>query len=825
MTELYRESVRRARLLAKEESGVALMLTLSVFLLLYVACAGVYAVGETVRQKIELQNACDSAAYSAAVVQADGLSRMAMVNRALSWTYVQLTNLQMDYITYRWLKKARDNFKEDRDKCEKYNKESLFIDLACGCSGECRHRYVGEGKGWFCGVSGLMGLGAQSGKICMNGKVMDFDSLDQLVQRCAFMEEYGATIKQLKNSINTYNLFLPLLNTAMQHSIPATASATLYANLPQTTDEDGNSEIDKEIGKDFLWYVKHGYSEDPYQRFEEGDTYYGGYFSPLYNTEAGERIFLTMADGACYDRLEPYFSNGNTERMESGGLDQWFIRSYPAESAASNITSIESKLWKEETGDPWQDSYKAPGICRVYKNANRQEGGSVLRGHHTGTLLLDTPASCVNKREAFPEQCGAVDETVALCAEYEWSAAKMYTICYWKGKGWFRLPYHTQYGLVKNSCPHLCCHGLGRSRSHTRSGYDTCFRNDTIYAAIQTAVAYRKRWVTHPYINLGSYIKNPYGFARIYGDDRDIYDKETYTGTPAKPWILKDSFYSTDGAIIVGLARRQRNPFLALFDSLADGLKDKDDEVKGIYSAFNPVTNAYVTAFSAARAAYRFHPSASQWKVIQASNPVHSLPDRREYETRYDAVCHDDILRDTELYGKWTEGGYSDGNFKLWLDCPNEDLRGMHVGCVCKNEANKLRFARCWNLCESDWDATLLPVAYAQAGTSPWFDSYLHNKDAGGGRNEQGNVFWKSIEDQKKDTEYNPFEDAAVVVSWLPFFDEDGALVTDEGENPEMEDGKLKGTVDGKDFLQMKAPRKMPGEKLGLSELIKQRIL
>ena len=85
--------------LRRDESGVALMLTLSVFMLLYVVCAGIYSIGETVRQKVELQNACDNAAYSVAVVQADGLSRMAMVNRAMSWSYIQLTNMQIDYIT------------------------------------------------------------------------------------------------------------------------------------------------------------------------------------------------------------------------------------------------------------------------------------------------------------------------------------------------------------------------------------------------------------------------------------------------------------------------------------------------------------------------------------------------------------------------------------------------------------------------------------------------------------------------------------------------------------------------------------------------------
>ena len=114
MEEFEKTSVR----LARDESGVALMLTLAVFLLLFVVCAGVFTIGETIREKMELQNICDSAAYSAAVVQADGLSRMAMINRAMSWTYVQLTNAQLDYITYRWMARVRDHFKEDRKACK-----------------------------------------------------------------------------------------------------------------------------------------------------------------------------------------------------------------------------------------------------------------------------------------------------------------------------------------------------------------------------------------------------------------------------------------------------------------------------------------------------------------------------------------------------------------------------------------------------------------------------------------------------------------------------------------------------------------------------------
>ena len=88
----------RLRDIRRDDSGAALVITLGVFMFLVMVTGGVYAIGENVRQKIELQNAVDAAAYSASNVQADILSRMATVNRAMSWTYVQMCNRQMDYI-------------------------------------------------------------------------------------------------------------------------------------------------------------------------------------------------------------------------------------------------------------------------------------------------------------------------------------------------------------------------------------------------------------------------------------------------------------------------------------------------------------------------------------------------------------------------------------------------------------------------------------------------------------------------------------------------------------------------------------------------------
>ena len=106
--------------LVRGEEGVALVVTLAVFFFMYLIIAGIYAVGTQVRERIHLQNACDAAAYSAAVVQADTLSRIATVNRAMSWTYVQMTRRQMDYIVWKWIDATYRKYEPQRDEVRWY---------------------------------------------------------------------------------------------------------------------------------------------------------------------------------------------------------------------------------------------------------------------------------------------------------------------------------------------------------------------------------------------------------------------------------------------------------------------------------------------------------------------------------------------------------------------------------------------------------------------------------------------------------------------------------------------------------------------------------
>lgn len=114
------QAKRKLKMLIYDDSGVAMAYTILVFLCFFLFCASVAAMTENIRQKMELQNACDAAAYSGAVVQADMLSRIAVLNRALSWTYAQTNKRQMDYIVDKWATKIYSEYVEYRNKAENY---------------------------------------------------------------------------------------------------------------------------------------------------------------------------------------------------------------------------------------------------------------------------------------------------------------------------------------------------------------------------------------------------------------------------------------------------------------------------------------------------------------------------------------------------------------------------------------------------------------------------------------------------------------------------------------------------------------------------------
>lgn len=708
MARIFKAEMNRLR---REESGVALMLTLSVVLLLYVLCAGVYAVGETARQKIEIQNACDAAAYSAALVEADGLSRMAMVNRALAWTYIMLTNMQIDYLTYKWLQLVERRFSKDWAMCAEWAGDSDYTKLSLQACSECtalKH----SGVGWFCGVAG-----AGTDYVRLNGSQtpVPVSSIRDTLRALERIEaDYPQYILQFKEGIKQYNEILYDVALKMNEAIEKTVVAVLGENLPRLTSGD----LDERARNDFLGYYQGPTFLNPYETIDVGgNVLVGNMMSPLYNTELDERLFLTMADGEVHDNLADYFGPSGDEDKRFGGLDQWFVRSH-ADETKTDAPVVERTA----------DSYKALGICRVYKNANRigDEPLSAYRAHHW-RLGEDSRPSCINTRSYCPDQCREAPDTVAPYAEYEWCAGKYAYSCYR-----LRIPkvcnvhIHTFKSEFLENCTdatHLC---TNCSLSHARSQYGSCCSGKKKLKMIEPVSGTEllpwpfppslpylgdkdRYWMTSRGIVQLSVSSKPNGFARIYGDDREICNTNTfeyYTGEVAMPWILNDKYYSGGGSIVVGLARRQRNPWSVLLNGFSPEAASPSATAEGIYSAFDPVADGYLVAFSAARAAHRFNPSLQQKERYGVAKAPAG-----EYETRYDAVCDDALDASGAL-----------GRFNIRQD--DGDLLKSRVGCVCKDVDNERRFARCWNLCETDWDATLLPLKYSGFGLSTeWYDS------------------------------------------------------------------------------------------------------
>ena len=148
---------QKTKELFRGDEGVALVVTLALFMFLYVSCAGVFAVGRAVKERVLLQNAADAAAYSAAVAQADVLSRIAVINRAMAWTYEDMIQCQHDYVLLTWLKVA----------CDEYDKDSatyggrVYADLA----------------------------GTKKGKIDLNGKEYDIEEVRDAVEKLEGISE------------------------------------------------------------------------------------------------------------------------------------------------------------------------------------------------------------------------------------------------------------------------------------------------------------------------------------------------------------------------------------------------------------------------------------------------------------------------------------------------------------------------------------------------------------------------------------------------------------------------------------------------------------
>lgn len=433
LKKLFTNIWKRIAGLRKDCRGFVVMSTLAIFLFLFVLCASIYAVGETIHQRIKLQNACDAAAYSAAVVQADGLSRMAVVNRAMAWSYVQMTNRQMDYITYRWLKLTCKRFKEDLDNAEAYNSQLIMaVDRELGwwalleaavtgaiselvgydCAGQDSNGTVWdvnheqEGRGYWCGLEDVKdppAIPRKEHRIHLNvAKDLDANILNQAKDAFgSYLSEslftvdiistalnavakiidendtptgwgswLGKLIDHDKRNVYRLNKALERINVQMEISMKMTAENVLKAMLKD------NRYDSESVLQDYYISIHIPHAENPYDAEKGNDSF----FSPLHNTEADEMLFLNMQSvNHAKEKLHQHFPVLLGDDSIAYGLDQWFIRgkgNYNKESGEKEYAfyAVDELVGVSLSGTKRNEG--ALGIQRVYKDTNLNETGA-----------------------------------------------------------------------------------------------------------------------------------------------------------------------------------------------------------------------------------------------------------------------------------------------------------------------------------------------------------------------------------------------------------------------------------------------------------------
>lgn len=232
--------------IGRDDDGMAMVVTLAVFMFMWLVCMGVYAIGTAVKTRIHLQNACDAAAYSAAVVQADTLSRIATINRAMSWTYIQMTRRQMDYIVYKWLEYACDLYDQDHREAE-----DMWNRSSNRCPLDPAHLGLGHiipGIGWFIGdgIHETINLNDTHHPLeaYVKGQLEIFNSAwmnAPVNQRKSFYAfdvghidfgNLGAQIETDKNTIEFMNSALCQLGRGLPAKVEMTVNEVFEANIP-----------------------------------------------------------------------------------------------------------------------------------------------------------------------------------------------------------------------------------------------------------------------------------------------------------------------------------------------------------------------------------------------------------------------------------------------------------------------------------------------------------------------------------------------------------------------------------------------------------------
>ena len=751
--------------LPRDENGAAMMITLAVVLFLYLLCSSTYAIGMTINEKIQLQNAADAAAYSAAVVEADGLSRIATINRAMSWTYIQTVKRRMDYIVLEWLYLTSQRFQQDENMCRDFNDKNYndwtfpakvqgysYTSRRCG-----QHESGSRGNGtWWCGWDTTDGISEESALIKFGH--LTREESKEATSRSDFL--FGKMIPHhtIKSSIlNDYSNLSYQLRCAMDDDllIVDSLNAMLKVNIRDLYDNMNKMAFNvlqwnlpnENKGGEYFYRIDLPITNDPYidMTIEDGsDAVMEGIFSAYKNTEEDELEFLAASLNS-EDQNSAIWKNGFLfQDILGDGIDQWFIRG----SKDTFLTSGEVNNFKASI-----DDYAMRGIQRGYKSANRAEalaGTSQLRGNHvawgspTGSVISmgaalptwaqktltpitvslgafvssfwkaadvfakgatsDIIPSAINAKNIFIEQCQSPKamDNYGLVAEYHWSSMRWWCALRWK---WVRVGPFTKIP-IPIGVVHYKTDPINSCSIHGGGGTGTYSRND-----------YRQCYVGKYMLNdlsaHGSENKFPgyltMGYSRIYGDDSAVFDKVYIEDGKER---VNKNYYITPKFEPVKLNKN----FFGKRINVAVGKKMKNPfywffssedtfrevaPVNSIFALFNP-------------GLIKNDGSQSNSLLLATSSATAAFKSRRNslndhYEISYDQLTsfeYDDNFGDEPTIHLRHGSGVSASDAELF--------KKLRIGCPHANETNEIaqRLRKVWNLCETDWQAVFVPHKY-----------------------------------------------------------------------------------------------------------------
>ncbi len=203
--------------MCRDESGVMVGVTVVVFLLMAVGVFMPVAVGYSTRQRIQLQNTADAAAYSGTLVQADGISRVAALNQAMSWHYAQLGKMTREYILDKWLTKVYSEWSADRQSMQNFAQRPMYC----------------KGNRWYAGKASW-----QNQEININGSWESASSVKSALNSVPSdrgYEQLGPEIDKLASQIDSLGATAESIIKALPGHIERTVQSVCSRNSSSDT--------------------------------------------------------------------------------------------------------------------------------------------------------------------------------------------------------------------------------------------------------------------------------------------------------------------------------------------------------------------------------------------------------------------------------------------------------------------------------------------------------------------------------------------------------------------------------------------------------------